>query len=72
MALQPGHQQNFKTLLTAAQHQDLALVECQDSHTGQPVPVICAVNYEPDGGIALVPLAQLFADNPYDTLTPPS
>ena len=72
MALQPGHQQNFNTLLAAAQHRDLALVECQHTQTGEPVPVICAVNHEPDGGITLVPLAQLFTDNPYNLLTPPS
>ncbi|WP_459556777.1 DUF6117 family protein [Lacunimicrobium album] len=72
MALRPGHQTNFKTLLSAAQHQDLALVECQNLQTGEPVPVICAINYEIDGGISMVPLAQLFNDNPYDTLTPPS
>jgi len=70
MAIPEPCRENFNTILRAAGHDDLCLVECQAVDTGQPVYALCAVNK--DGKmIELVPLARLFAGNPYDELVPP-
>ena len=71
MTLQPGYKANFETLLRAAAAGDLALLDCHSVASGAEMPVICAANRSPDGGVEFVPLATLFQDNPYETVSPP-
>ena len=71
MAIQKGDKRNFDTLLKAAKHGELALLECQDSSSGEARSVICAVNRDGEG-FEFVPLAKLFSGNPYDEVTPPT
>jgi Family of unknown function (DUF6117) len=66
-----GHKENLETIIAAAQAGHLALMECKDKATGDLVTVLCAVNF--DGReYEMVPLAKLFADNPYNELNPPT
>lgn len=71
MRLSDGDKANFETLRQAFQQGDVALLECQLAATGEPTAVICAVNRGADQSLAFVPIAQLFADDPYTLLTPP-
>jgi Family of unknown function (DUF6117) len=70
-ALAPGHVANFKPLLKAARNEDLALIQCTDSATGDPVATICMVNQDAEGNVDFVPIAKLFNTNPYEELLPP-
>ena len=72
MPLSIGDKQNFETLRRAVAAGDAALMECQLAATGQPVAVICAANRLAGGGVAFVPLAMLFTDNPYRAVNPPN
>ena len=71
MAIPKGHKQNFQTLVDAFQNNDVALMECQLSATGETVAVICAANRMPDGEIEFAPFGMLFNGNPYELLNPP-
>lgn len=71
MPLSAGDRANFDTLLRAVRAGDAALVECTTHDRNKPVSVICAVQSTTDGEIELVPLAQLFRNNPYELLQPP-
>jgi hypothetical protein len=70
--LEIGYRRNFATLERASAAGDLALIDCQDKATGQPVRVIAAMQREADGDITIVPLARMFDGNPYDELNPPN
>lgn len=73
MAIPEAHKNDFETIINAAKDGQLALMECED-HAGEPVYVLCAVNFHPDSDeeYEMVPLARMFADNPYATLVPPT
>jgi hypothetical protein len=71
MSLSDSNKSNFETLRQAIKNGDAALMECQLVSTGEPVAVICAVNREVDQSLTFVPVAQLFASNPYSLLNPP-
>ncbi|MES2793336.1 MAG: DUF6117 family protein [Planctomycetota bacterium] len=71
MPLPVGDKANFETLREAILHGDVALLECQLVSTGKTAAVICAVNREPGPSFGFVPLAQLFAGDPYTLLNPP-
>ncbi len=71
MTLMQGQKKNFETLRRAMLAGDAALMECQLAATGEQVAVICAANRAADGTIDFVPLAMLFQDDPYRTVTPP-
>ena len=63
---------NFKTMLRAAQDGELALMECTDAVTQEPVYVVCMVN-EPDAehpDIEMVPVARMLV-HPYEDVIPP-
>jgi hypothetical protein len=64
---------NFHTMLRAAADGQLALMQCTDAVTGEPVMVVCMVNATDDesGDVEMVPVAHMFAGNPYDGLLPP-
>lgn len=70
MPLSEGEKANFETLRAAFEQGDVALLECQLVRTGESTAVICAVNREPDQSLAFVPIAQLFAGDPYTQLNP--
>jgi len=72
MALAQAHRENFDTLLEAAAHGDVALMECEVAATGEIVAVICAANRGPNGDIEFVPFATLFNDDPYRLVNPPN
>lgn len=62
-----GYKANFNTLLEAARHGDLALVETQDRATGALVATVAAIGED----FTVVPIARMFDGNPYDLLNPP-
>jgi Family of unknown function (DUF6117) len=73
MAIPVGYIANFETILRAAKNEDLALVECTNKQTGEPVYVVAAIGgVGPDDKMEVVPLALLFDGNPYEMLIPPS
>jgi hypothetical protein len=72
MALTQFHQASFKTIQRAFANGQVALVECRLRRTGEMVAVICGVYPLGPGESVFIPLAQLFPDNPYDTIEPPS
>lgn len=71
MPLSDGDKANFETLRQAIHNGDVALVECQLVNTGALTAVVCAVNCEVGESLAFVPIAQLFAVDPYTLLNPP-
>lgn len=67
----PDHaRRNFETLLRAAAHGHLALLECTDAVTGAPRYVICAVGSD-QGTFAFTPFGHLAEGNPYLAYVPP-
>ena len=52
------------------QFHDLALLECIDSSSGEVRSVVCAVNRSGET-FEFVPLAKLFAGDPYEEVMPP-
>lgn len=72
MAIPKGHRANFDTMKRAAGNGDLALMECTDAATGEPVFVVCMTQREDDGAVSFVPVARMFDGNPYDEVLPPS
>ena len=66
-----GYKTNFDTLCRAIRHGDVALMECNDAKTGQPVVVVCAVQTE-GGSFEMIPIAKMFDGNPYEELIPPT
>lgn len=71
MAISKGYQANFQTLQRAEANGDLALLECKDAKSGQPVIAVVAVQREANGMFRFVPLAKMFDGNPYEELLPP-
>ncbi|WLD15108.1 DUF6117 family protein [Planctellipticum variicoloris] len=70
MPLSAGDRANFDTLLRAVCAGDAALVAFATLGSGESVSVICAVQPTSGGEVELVPLAQLFRENPYELLQP--
>lgn len=70
MALKPGDEANFNTLMRACKDENLALLECTDTKTGEYVAVVCAVQIGSKGEVEVIPLAKLFQGNPYDEVQP--
>jgi hypothetical protein len=62
---------NFDTLQRASRRGDVLLMECQQVATGEPAPVLCAVNPGTDNTLQLVPFAMLLTGNPYEQVSPP-
>lgn len=72
MAISKGYQANFQTLQRAEANGDLALLECKDAKSGQPVIAVVAVRPGAKPGmVEFVPLAKMFDGNPYEELLPP-
>lgn len=73
MAIPEGHKANFHTMQQAAEHEQLALMECTRKADGEKIYVICAVNWYPGAKeeYEFIPLAKLFDGNPYDEVLPP-
>ena len=69
-----GYKANLITILRAAKHKDLVLVECQDKATKAIVIVLAAVGSDPsaENGLIIYPLAKMFDGDPYEELNPPS
>lgn len=72
MSISKAYRNNFETLLRAAANKDIALMECFDAKTRQPVYTVCATQREKNGDVSAVPLAKLFDGNPYEELLPPA
>ena len=70
MAIPKVFSQNFNTLLEAVRDGNVALMECTNQETEQPVYVICAVEYD-GSDYTFVPFAKLFDGDPYEEVTPP-
>ena len=71
MTLATGHRDNLDTIMRAARAHDLAVLECQDRATHEPVPVLVAIHLDNDGQYVFTPLARLFTGNPYAELIGP-
>lgn len=68
----PSHvNANFDTLQAAGDNGDLAVMECTERETGETLYIVCAVYVDDDGMYNMVPLAQMFTENPYEKITPP-
>jgi hypothetical protein len=68
----PDHARaNFETLLRAAGEGNLALLECADAVTGEPLYVICAVGRD-GASFVFTPFGHLADGNPFDAYRPPS
>ena len=67
-----GYKTNYDTVLRAAGHGDLALIECKVQATGEPAFVLAAVYQDEQDLFNIVPLARLFDGNPYEELIAPS
>lgn len=65
-----GHRTNFETLKQAFANGDVALMECRDAKTGQPVVVLCMVGHD-NGEYVFTPAAKFFDSDPYEELEPP-
>lgn len=73
MPIADSYKANFKTLLRAGKNGALAIVECFDAKTKQPVITICAIGVvDAHGNHGMTPLAKLFDGNPYEELIPPT
>jgi hypothetical protein len=70
MAIPDHARANFNTLLRAACHGNLALMECQDAATGDMRYVICAVGRD-GGDYVFTPFGHLADGDPYDAYLPP-
>ncbi|ASY46027.1 MAG: hypothetical protein ABS86_00290 [Sphingobium sp. SCN 64-10] len=70
MAIPDNLRTNFQTLLRAAGDGNLALMECQDTQTGEPRFVICAVGRD-GSDYVMTPFGHLVEGNPYDAYVPP-
>lgn len=70
MAIPDNLRTNFQTLLRAAGDGNLALMECQDTQTGEPRFVICAVSRD-GSDYVMTPFGHLVEGNPYDAYVPP-
>lgn len=70
MALKPGDQINFNTMLRAARNGDLALMECRDKETGKYVAVVVMHHMDGDESV-FTPVAKMFEDDPYEEVFPP-
>ena len=70
MAIPDYLRTNFQTLLRAAGDGNLALMECQDTQTGQPRFVICAIGRD-GSDYVMTPFGHLVEGNPYDAYVPP-
>lgn len=71
MAIPDTYAKNFLTLLRAAEHGDLALMECTDAQTGEPRYVICAVGRE-GSDYLFTPFGHLHDGNPFEAYLPPT
>lgn len=71
MALRPADVTNFETLQRAFEDGNVALMEVQDSETGEYRACICAVEDQGEE-VEFKPFAVLCWDNPYDLWTPPA
>jgi hypothetical protein len=66
-------QENFETIKLAFDRGEVCIMDCIEKKTGKHVAVICAAEVDPsDGEIQLTPLAQMFNEDPYETLLPPN
>ncbi|HCW62099.1 MULTISPECIES: DUF6117 family protein [Sphingobium] len=70
MAIPDYLRTNFQTLLRAAGDGNLALMECQDTQTGEPRFVICAIGRD-GSDYVMTPFGHLVEGNPYDAYVPP-
>ena len=70
MAIPDYLRTNFQTLLRAAGDGNLALMECQDTQTGEPRFVICAIGRD-GSDYVMPPFGHLVEGNPYDAYVPP-
>ena len=71
MTLAIRHQTNLDTIIRAAANRDLAVVECQDKFSHEPVPVMAAVYLDASGEYVITGLARMFTGNPYAELLGP-
>lgn len=75
--LKPGDRANFNTIIRAARHGFLSLVECTDKKTGKYVAAIALIQEGPSPAVGeereyeIIPIARMFEGNPYDELNPP-
>ncbi len=72
MALKQGDVTNFQTMMSAAEHGHLALVESKDAKTGEYLALICAVYQDNSGEHHVVPFGHMNKGNPYEDYADPT
>lgn len=75
MAIPDYARSNFETLVKAAKEDDLALMECTDTASGETRYVLCAVARElgqAEGDYVMTPFGHLVPGNPFDAYVPPA
>lgn len=66
-----AHSANLETIIRAAKHGQLALVECRNKATGEIEAVLSAIGF--DGSeYVITPFAALVNGNPYEVWDPPN
>lgn len=67
-----GEKTNFNTLCRAVKAGDIAVAVCTRKTDMAEKLVLCAVNREANGDMALVPMAELIDGNAYELYAPPA
>jgi hypothetical protein len=71
MAIPDGHKTNLETIKRAAENNNLGVLECKDTKTGEVVHLLIATMRDQAGEYDFIPLAQMFTENPYERFLPP-
>lgn len=71
MAIPDYARTNFETLVKAAKADDLALMECTDTASGETRYVLCAVGRDGKDYV-MSPFGHLAPGNPYEAYIPPA
>ena len=72
MALRVGDKANFETLLRAARHGNLALVESRRVRDGSYVALLAAITMDQAGSFVVTPFAELPDGNPFELYEDPT
>ena len=70
--LSKAHNANFRTMLKANGHGDLALVSAIRKSDQKPVALVCAMSTNNDGTITPTPLAVMVEGNPFEDFEDPT
>lgn len=64
--------QNFDTLLHAVMNGRICLMECKRKKDGEIVNLVCVINYDDDGSVITIPVAEMMTGDPFEDYFPPN